>query len=60
MAEDDLDDLDGSVRCYLCRNHIPDDEAEEFWCAGCEAYICEEHLDPPGMGPHEPEDHADV
>jgi len=41
-------------KCYFCGKEVDN----EFYCYGCEHYICEEHLgcDAP-MGKHDVEEH---
>ncbi len=41
--------------CYLCPAGPLD---EDFFCYGCNEFICEDHTGEP-LGSHDPEDHLD-
>jgi hypothetical protein len=47
--------------CALCDKSLDPETAEEYYCSGCESYICEDcdtNPDSP-FGSHEPHDHKD-
>ncbi len=45
-------------KCFLCDNKILA-PASDYWCYGCEEYICGGHNGNTKFGKHKPEDHLD-
>ena len=46
------------MKCEIpyCENDLPDGNPEDYKCAGCGKYVCDQHVGDP-WGSHSPEDH---
>jgi hypothetical protein len=46
--------------CSLCDRPLPVDREGDYWCYGCESYVCDEHPSPLITGDHAPEAHEEA
>ena len=43
--------------CSLCGHPLPVGREGDYWCSGCESYVCDDHPAPIILGDHIMEGH---